>query len=132
VVDCRTRRERNFEFVWFVRNYSNPLDALGAHLMRNHVDREIAVMRLTAGHGHRVIVQYLVSDIGAGSARKTDRKRAGMIIGPVAYILKNVLAGRKRRLADPLRTLAAHLREAMGVAVHPERHKMAADSSCGN
>ena len=38
------------------------------------------------------------------------RQRAGMVVGAVAEILEDVLALGERRLADPLRALAAHLR----------------------
>ena len=43
-------------------------------------------------------------------AREAQRQDAGMVVGAVAEILEDVLALRERRLADPLRALAAHLR----------------------
>ena len=42
--------------------------------------------------------------------READRQRAGVVVGAVAEILEDVRALGERRLADPLRALAAHLR----------------------
>jgi hypothetical protein len=46
---------------------------------------------------------------------KRSASDAGMVIGAVAEILEDVAALRERRLADPLRALAAHLGEALGL-----------------
>ena len=54
-----------------------------------------------------------------------------MIVRAVAEILEDVTAGRERRLADPIRALAAHMRVALGRAVHPLRHEMAANAGIG-
>ena len=63
---------------------------------------------------------------------KRSASDAGMIVGAVAEVLEEVLALGERRLADPLRALAAHRREADRVAVHPQRHEMAADAGAGD
>ena len=89
-------------------------------------------MRLAAGHGDGVVVEDLVGDVDAGRAREAQRQHAGVVVGAVAEVLEDVLALRERRLADPLRALAAHRGEADGVAVHPQRHEMTADAGAGD
>ena len=54
-----------------------------------------------------------------------------MVVGAVAEILEDVVAGRERRLADPVGALRAHLGVALGAAVHPEHHVVAADAGIG-
>ena len=63
--------------------------------------------------------------------RGADRQAARMQVGAVAEVLEHVPALRERRLADPVGALAAHLRPAFGVAVHPLRHVVAADAGVG-
>src|SRR5712671_2789021 len=54
-----------------------------------------------------------------------------MEISPVADIGEYVRAFGKRRLTDPGRAFGAHVRERRGVAVHPDRHEVAADAGHG-
>ena len=54
-----------------------------------------------------------------------------MVVGAVAEVLEDVAALGERRLADPVGALAAHLGEALGVAVHPLHHVVAADAGVG-
>ena len=115
-------------FAGLVGDDGDALDALGPNLAGDHVDGEVAFMRLAAGHGDGVVVEDLVGDVGVGREREAHRQNAGMIVGAVAEILEDVVALGERRLADPLRALAAHLGEADGRAVHPQRHEMAADA----
>src|SRR5438067_9680655 len=51
-----------------------------------------------------------------------------MEVRAVTEIGEDVLLVRKWRLADPGRAFRTHVREGRGVAVHPERHEMAADA----
>ena len=51
-----------------------------------------------------------------------------MEIGAISNILKNVLSRAETTFSKPTRALSAHLRKASRVAVHPLRHKMAADT----
>ena len=44
---------------------------------------------------------------------------AGVVVGAVAEVLEDVRAVGEGRLADPVGALAAHVGEALGVAVHP-------------
>ncbi len=73
---------------------------------------EAALVALAAGHRDGVVEQDLVGDVDAGRGRGADRQIAGMVVGAVAEILEHVAALRERRLADPVRALAAHLGEA--------------------
>ena len=102
---------------------------LGRHLSRDLRHGEVPVDRLAAGHRHRVVEQYLVGNVYARSDGGADGHVAGMEIGAVAEIGKNMLLLGKRRLTDPLHALAAHLAERFRVAVHPQRQRMAADAT---
>ena len=54
-----------------------------------------------------------------------------MIIGSVAKVLKNMASLTERRLADPVRPLAAHMGETLCLAAHPLHHVVAADPRIG-
>ena len=115
-------------FVRLVGDHDDLLDDFGIELpgQAQHVER--AVDRLAAGHRHRVVVEELVSDVDPGGDRRADRQAAGMVVGAVADVLEDVVGLAERRLADPAGAFAAHLGEGLGVAVHPQRHVMAADA----
>ena len=106
-------------------------DALGGDLAGDLRHREPAVIALTAGHGDRVVEQDLVGHVDAGGDGAADRHVAGVIVGAVADVLEHVRARAERRLADPVGALAAHLRVAERLAVHPLRHVVAADAGIG-
>ncbi|MBA7466074.1 hypothetical protein ES707_01247 [subsurface metagenome] len=106
-------------------------DALGVHLEGDLLRRQFAVDVLAAGHRGRVVIEQLVGDVGAGGDRLADRQRAGMEIGAVAEIGEDMLFLGEGRHAHPRHALAAHMREGLGVAVHPQRHEVAADAGEG-
>ena len=54
-----------------------------------------------------------------------------MVVGAISQILENMAAFGKRRFANPVRPLATHLGIALGRAVHPLRHIMAANAGIG-
>ena len=118
-------------FVRLVGDDDDALGAFGGDLPGDLRHGEAAVIGLAAGHRHRVVEQDLVGDVGVGCDRGADRHVAGMIVGAVAEILEDVIARGERRLADPVRALAAHLRIAERRTVHPLRHEMAADAGIG-
>jgi hypothetical protein len=89
-------------------------------------------VRLAAGHRDGVVEQDLVGDVGPDATAKRIASAPGMVVGAVAEILEDVAARRERRLPTQLRALAAHLREADGLAVHPQRHEVAADAGAGD
>ncbi len=116
-------------FLRLVRHDGDGVGALGGDLRRHVEHREAAVVGLAAGHRDGVVEQDLVGDVDAGRGGSADRQRARVVVGAVAQILEEVAAGGKGRFADPLRPFAAHLGEALGLPVHPQRHEVAADAS---
>ena len=62
---------------------------------------------------------------------RADRQVAGVVVGAVADVLEHVAALGERRLADPVRALAAHLGEAeVERSIHCD-HEVAADAGIG-
>ena len=94
--------------------------------------REVALDRLAAGHGDGVVVEDLVGDVDAGGRRGADRERCRN-----GCRCRRRDSGRRGRGvengASPIQLApsAAHLGEALGVAVHPQRHVVAADAGIG-
>ncbi len=86
--------------------------------------------RLPARHRDRAVVEQLVGDVDARADRGPDRERAAVVEGAVAQVLEDVRGVGERRLADPLRALAAHLGQAgeraLALAVE-HHHGVAAD-----
>ena len=107
------------------------VDALRQHLVDDHRHGHAAVERLAAGHGHGVVVEDLEGHVDAGRARGADGEAAGVDVGAVAQVLEDVRGLGEGRLADPVAALPAHLGEALGRAVHPVRHVVAADAGIG-
>ena len=92
-------------------------------------DGEPALGRLSAGHRDRVVVKNLVGDVDAGRRRRPQRQQAGMGVGAVAEILKDVRFVGEGRLTDPGHALGAHMRDRRGApAGHRQRHAVAADA----
>ena len=118
-------------FMRLVGDDDDALGAFGGDLTRDLIDGEAAVIGLAAGHRHRVVEQDLVGHGHAGGDRRADGHVAGVVVGAVAQILEHVVALTERRLADPIGALAAHLRVAERLALHPLRHVVAADAGIG-
>src|SRR5215475_7052066 len=83
---------------------SDTLYALGAHLCGYLRDGELAVHRLAAGHGDRIIIKDFVCHPTAGSNGLAYGEASGMEIGAVADIGENMRLARERRLTRPQRT----------------------------
>ena len=84
---------------------------------------------LAAGHGDGVIIQNLVGHVRAGGDRGADGKAAGMGVGAVAEIDKDVRFVRRPVLADPGDAFAAHLAGHVGFPVrHEIRHIVTANT----
>ena len=114
-----------------VRIFRDQVDfahAFAVQLEGDLLRREIAVHMLAAGHGDGVVVEDLVGDVGLRGDRLADREAARVEVGAVAEIGEDVLLVGERRDADPGHALAAHMGEGLGVAVHPQRHEVAADA----
>jgi len=103
-------------------------NAFGMKLEGDLLRRQFAVDMLATGHRNRVVIEDLVGDIGFRGDRLADGENTGMEIGAVAEIGEDVLLIGERRNPDPGHALAAHMSEGFGVAIHPERHEMAADA----
>ena len=133
MVDGEARRPGGVRrvFVGLVGDDDDALRPLGGDLAGDLRHGQAAVIGLAAGHRHRVVEQDFVGDVGVGGDGGADRHVAGVIVGAVAEVLKDVRAGGERRLADPVRALAAHLGVAERRTVHPLRHEMAADAGIG-
>lgn len=69
---------------------------------------ELLRRRLSAGHRHRVIEKNFLGDVDARGSGRPQRDGAGMGVGPVSDILKDVLVLRERRLPDPRHVLSVH------------------------
>ncbi len=116
-------------FSGLVAHDHHGLHALGRELLRDAGHREVSLDGLTAGHRDRVVEQDLVGHVHARGDGRADREHARVRVGAVAEVLEHVLRVRERRLADPGRALAAHLRVGHRAAVHPRGHVMAADAA---
>ena len=113
----------------FFAHQRNARHAFGGHLLRQHGHGEGAVDRLTAGHGHRVVVENLVGDVHLRAHRRAQRQRTRVEIGAVAQIGKHVRALGEGRLTNPGRAFAAHLAQRFVLVwKDPRRHHMAADA----
>ncbi len=116
-------------FVRLVGDHDDATRALGLHLPRDLRDAQLAFHRLAAGHGDRIVVEYLVGDVDARGSSGADRQQPAVRIGAVAEILENVLLAGERRLPDPVRPLASHMGDGRGVAAgNIDRHGVAADA----
>ena len=113
------------------RNEIDFADAFRVQLEGDLLRRQLAVDVLAAGHRGRVVVEDLVGDVGAGGNGLADRETAGMEVGAVAEIGEHMLFLGKGRHAHPRHALASHMGVSLGIAVHPQRHEMAADAGKG-
>ncbi|OPZ02233.1 MAG: hypothetical protein BWZ09_02581 [Alphaproteobacteria bacterium ADurb.BinA305] len=103
--------------------------ALGEQLAGDDRHRQRAVVRLAAGHRHRVVVEHLVGDVHLRRHRGADGEDARVHVGAVAEVGEHVRGVGERRLADPGHALPAHLAEGLRVlGRQPGRHVVAADA----
>src|SRR5690554_4067139 len=114
-----------------VTDHGDSANTLAVKLVTDLLHSECAVHRLAAGHRHRVVVEDLVGDVGAGGNGDANGQHAGMEIGAIAEILEHVLLAGKGRLAQPGHAFAAHLGEGVGAPFHPGGHVMAANATQG-
>ncbi len=111
-----------------VRYDGNALDALRAHHVCDSFDGHGAVDRLPAGHRDGIVEKDLERDIGFRGNGLAYRQRTRVIEGAVAQILKRMAAAVEHRARNPVHAFAAHLDQAVGVALHPVGHEMTADA----
>ena len=118
-------------FLRLVGDDHHPAHPFGLQLAGDAGHGEDAVHRLAAGHGHGVVVEDLVGDVGFGRHRLADGQQAGVEVGAVPQVGEDVFFFGEGRLADPGDALAAHVGEGGGAAVHPGHHVVAADAGHG-
>ena len=118
-------------FPRIVGDHDHPLGAVGGDLPRDLRHGEAAFVSLAACHRDGVIEQNLVGDVDLRIDCPAQRQRAGVVVGAVAEVLEDVVARGEMRLADPIGALAAHLRIAVGAAIHELRHEMATNAGIG-
>lgn len=118
-------------FFGLIAEHNNAFRALCSDLLGNGIDGDLAIHRLAAGHGHGVVEQDLVGNVNAGGHRLANGHRAGVEVGAFPQVLEYMGVAGVTTLADPVDAFAAHLDQGLGVATHPGRHKVAADTGQG-
>ena len=114
----------------FVAHQADPADTFRVQLLDHLRDADFAIDGLAAGHGYESVVKQLVGDRDVGRNRGPYRENPGMEIGAVSHVSEHVFFIGKRRLPDPHRALATHLRKETGLdRVDQYRHRMAADAA---
>ena len=117
-----------------VAHHHHAARAFGHHRVRNL--RHAVALRplanlLATRHGHRVVVENFVGDVHARRNRLANGQEPAVKVGAVAQVGKHMRLVHKGLLAHPGHALAAHLREACGGPVHPQRHVVAANAGHG-
>ena len=123
------RQPARVEVFLFVIDSHDLGDAKRLDLLDHAVNVDLSVVGLPASHRDGVVVEQLECDVRLGGHRRADRHRTRMVIGPVAELLENVRRLREFLLANPVDALAAHMRVAEDVSIHPLHHIMAANSA---
>ena len=117
-----------------VAHHHHAARAFGHHGVRNlrHAVafRPLAYL-LATRHGDRVVVENFVSDVHARRNRLANGQEPAVKVGAVAQVGKHMRLVHKGLLAHPGHALAAHLREARGGPVHPQRHVVATNAGHG-
>ncbi|SAI33726.1 Uncharacterised protein [Bordetella trematum] len=113
-------------FFRFVGGDHDARHVLAAQLLADLGHRDGAVHRLAAGHGHGIVEQDFVGDVGARGHCLADGQVAGVVVSALAHVLKDMRGLDIGRQPDPVHALAAHLGQACGVALHPGCHIVAA------
>ncbi len=111
-----------------VAHQGDAAHALGVDLLADRPGMDVAVMRLAAGHGDGIVVEDLVGDVGVGRDRLADGEVTRMEVGAVAQVLEDVRHLGEMVRADPRHALGTHVGEGLGVALHADGQRMAADA----
>ena len=128
--DARSKAGIRRIFVDLIGNDMDFAGSLGGHLSRDRRNGQRPVMRLTAGHRHRVIEEYLVGNVDAGCRGCPDGEKAGVIVGTIPKVLEDVLPTIERRLADPGCSFPTHVGSKFGPALrHLKRQPMTANAT---
>ena len=114
-----------------IGNNLNPPHAFAMQLRGDVGYINLAFRGLAACHGDCAIHQNLERDIGLGGDSEAHRKAAGMGVGAIAHVSKNMFLTGEMFLPDPGGTFTAHLAEEICIAVHEARQVMAANAGQG-
>src|SRR5579883_1636120 len=114
--------------VRIVAHQGDATHAFGMDLLADRPGMDVAVVRLTASHGDGVVVKDLVGDVDVGRDRLAYREVARVEVRAVAQVLEDVRHVGEVVRADPRRALGAHVGEGLGVALHADRQRVAADA----
>ena len=129
VAQDRSRRQGHAGItVGLVGDQRHFLHAFGCEFGQDLHRTHGAFDRLAAGHRNEAVIEDLVGDRHVGRDRLTDRERAGMGVSAVAEIGEDVALGGEGLLPEPHRSLAAHMRGAVGLlGIDQDRHPVTAD-----
>src|SRR5438309_1305152 len=103
MMDARAFREMVFRVLaGIVGNDRKALGAFGPDLMRNLRNSKTAFGRLPAGHGDRVVIEYLVGNVDAGSGAGAGARAARTRPWSASIRLRSAtMARRSRRACRP-------------------------------
>ncbi|MNH15044.1 hypothetical protein D3C79_746500 [compost metagenome] len=117
-----------FVLLDIVTDHHQALNAFCSQLAADLCHAQVAVHRLPACHGHGIVVENFVGDLRLCRDGGTNGENAGVEVGTVTQVGKDMLGGGKGRLADPGYSFATHLAEGLGLRVDPGGHVVAADT----
>src|SRR6266508_3831975 len=127
---------------------SRAMAGIGCHFMAVWMDRNTSTFTHMGAEGAPWIGQapfthcpHVFANLGDGTYYHSgllairdcgaDGEQPGVVIRPVAEVGEYVRAVGEGSLPDPGRAFGAHVRECGGIAVHPDRHEVAADARHG-
>ncbi len=115
-----------------ITDQGDTLHTLRGNLAYQVAYRQTAINGLATRHGDRIVVENLIGNVHTGGNRGPNGENTRVEVGAVTQVLEDVPGVSERRLANPRRPLAPHLRERMGLPIrHPGRHVMAAYAAKG-
>ena len=135
VVNCHSFGKCNpVVFFGFVGDHLNFDGTFSTHALCNlnyRVTFCAFTHTLSTSHGNRIVVQNFVGDVDPGSDALTNGQNAAVKISAITDIGENMFFIAEMLLANPGRSLAAHLGKAHGAAIHPQAHEMTANARHG-
>ncbi len=85
----------------------------------HHIDGANALLdRLAASHGHRIVIQDFVGNIGFGGHRGANSQNARVGVSTVTHVLEHVRGVYKVTDTGPAGTFVAHGQKLHGITIH--------------
>ena len=118
----------------FIGEHLDASDPLGVQLAHDFGSGDLALDRfsfdgLSTGHRDGAVHEDLERDVHVGGHAGPDGQEARVEVGAVSHVLEDVRHFDERRLADPVRPFAAHVRGAVGApAREPGGHAVTTDA----